>query len=257
MGQLDGMVAVVTGAGRGIGRAIALRYAAEGATLVASSRTKGELDDLVHVAGLGADRGVAVVADAMDRDEARRPVTEALERFGRIDIVVNNVGGHTGGSSNPFDADDAGFEKTLVLTLTSHWWTTSAALPHMRDQGRGRIICIGSGASTHTGGSVAYTTAKHGLVGFVRQLASESARFGINVNLLCPGTTQTSLLDLDRIAERWGTTPADAEARLTADALQKRILKPEEIAGMATLLAGADGSGITGQVINVDAGYKV
>ncbi len=127
----------------------------------------------------------------------------------------------------------------------------------MRDQGSGRIICIGSGASTHTGGSVAYTTAKHGLVGFVRQLASEAAPFGINVNLLCPGTTQTSLLDLDRIAERWGTTPAEAEARLTADALQKRILKPEEIAGMAALLAGIDGSGITGQVINVDAGYKV
>ena len=257
MGQLEGKVAVITGGGRGIGRAIALRYAAEGATVAISARTRDQLTAVLEDAKLGPERGLAVVADAMDREDARRPVREALERFGRIDIVVNNVGGHTGGARDPFEADDNGFERTLVLSLTSAWWTTSAALGTMRAQQFGRIICIGSGASHATGGSVAYTTAKHGLVGFVRELAKSSAPHGINVNALCPGTTQTSLLDLNAIAAARGTTPEQVEAELTADTLQHRVLQPEEIAGMAALLAGPDGSGITGQVINVDAGYRV
>jgi NAD(P)-dependent dehydrogenase (short-subunit alcohol dehydrogenase family) len=257
MGQLEDRVAVITGGGRGIGRAIAQRFAAEGAKVVISSRTEKELKDVLDGAGLGPDRGLAVVADAMDRDDARRPVHDAVARFGRIDVLINNVGGQAGGNPDPFEGDDSAFEQTLVRTLTSAWWTSSAALPTMREQASGRIICIGSGASTHTGGSLAYTTAKHGLVGFIRQLAAAAAPHGINVNLLCPGTTRTSLLDLNAIAARWETTPEQAEQRLSADTLQHRILEPDELGGMATLLAGDDGRGITGQVINVDAGYKV
>lgn len=257
MGQLDARVAVITGGGRGIGRAIALRYAAEGATVVISSRTAADLDAVLEAARLGPERGLAVVADAMDRHDARRPVTEALERFARVDILVNNVGGHVGGTADPFAGDDNAFEQTLVLCLTSAWWTTAAALPAMRDRRFGRIISIGSGASKHTGGSVPYTAAKHGLVGFTKQLAAAGAPHGINVNLLCPGWTRTSLLDFERIAARNGTTPEEEEARASQENLQHRVLEAEELAGMATLLAGADGGGITGQVISVDGGYKV
>jgi NAD(P)-dependent dehydrogenase (short-subunit alcohol dehydrogenase family) len=257
MGQLDNKVAVITGGGRGIGQAIALRYAAEGATVVISSRTQADLDDTLARGRLGADRGLAVVADAMDRDDARRPVFQAIDRFGRVDILVNNVGGTVGGKPDPFAGDDATFEQTLVLSLTSAWWTTSAALPGMRDQGSGRIISIGSGASKMTGGALPYTTAKHALVGFTKELAKSAAPHGINVNLLCPGVTRTSLLDFDRIAEARNSTPEIEEAKFAADCLQQRILEPEELAGMATLLAGDDGRGITGQVISVDGGYKV
>ena len=105
MGQLDGRVAVITGGGRGIGEAIALRYAAEGATIVVSSRTASDLENTLSTAKLGADRGLAVVADATDRDDARRPVREALERFGRVDVLVNNVGG-TVANNDPFLAND-------------------------------------------------------------------------------------------------------------------------------------------------------
>jgi NAD(P)-dependent dehydrogenase (short-subunit alcohol dehydrogenase family) len=257
MGQLTDRVAVITGGGRGIGRAIALRYAAEGATVVISSRTSGDLEDVLQAAGVGADRGLAVVADAMDRHDARRPVTEALARFGQVDILVNNVGGTVGGNPDPFAGDDNAFEQTLTLCLTSAWWTTSAALPSMRERGFGRIISIGSGASKMTGGSLPYVAAKHGLAGFTKQLAAAAAPYGINVNLLCPGWTRTSLLDFDKIAARQGTTAAQEEERAAQESLQHRVLEADELTGMATLLAADDGRGITGQVISVDGGYKV
>jgi NAD(P)-dependent dehydrogenase (short-subunit alcohol dehydrogenase family) len=198
-----------------------------------------------------------VVADAMDRHDARRPVTEALDRFGRVDVLVNNVGGSVGGNPDPFAGVDEAFEQTLVLCLTSAWWTTSAALPAMRERGFGRIVNIGSGASKRTGASVGYTAAKHGLVGFTKQLAAAAAPHGINVNLLCPGWTRTSLLDFERIARRNGTTPEVEEERAAGESLQHRVLEAEELAGMATLLAADDGRGVTGQVISVDGGYKV
>jgi NAD(P)-dependent dehydrogenase (short-subunit alcohol dehydrogenase family) len=258
MGQLDGKVAVITGGGRGIGEAIAVRYAAEGATIVVSSRTASDLDDTLARSGADATRGLAVVADAMDRDDARRPVHAALDAFGRVDVLVNNVGGTVGRTALFEEEPGDGFEKTLVLSLTSAWWTTSAALPGMRAQGGGRIINIGSGAARMTGGSLPYTTAKHGLVGFTKELAKSVAPFGINANVLCPGWTRTSLLDFEAIARRRGTSAAEEEeARACAENLQHRVLDPEELGGMATLLAGDDGRGITGQVISVDGGYKV
>ncbi|MEM7140757.1 MAG: SDR family NAD(P)-dependent oxidoreductase [Actinomycetota bacterium] len=257
MSTLDGQVTVITGGGRGIGAAIATRFAAEGATVVISSRTAEELESTLAAAGLDDARGLAVVADAMDPAEARRPVEAALERFGRIDVLVNNVGGTVGGRPDPFDGDDATFERTLTLNLTSAWWTTRAALPGMRERGHGRIVSIGSGTSKHTGGSVGYTTAKHGLVGFTKEIAKAGAPHGINANLLCPGWTRTSLVDFERIAQARGTSPETEEARAAADALQGRVLDAEELSGMAVLLAGPDGRGITGQVISVDGGYKV
>jgi len=246
--QLRGRVAVITGGGRGIGRALALRFAAEGANVVVSSRTARDLDAvLARLDATGAPSGLAVVADASDREAARRPVTEAHDHFGRVDVLVNNVGGSVGLHHDPFTGDDESFEGTVTLNLTSAWWTTRAALPIMRAQHHGRVINIGSGASKRAAASLAYTTAKHALVGFTRQLAQTTGRDGITVNLLCPGWTNTSLLDLD------DRTRAKAER----ENAQHRVLEPEELAGMATLLASDDGAGITGQVISVDGGYRL
>jgi len=258
VGQLPGRVAVVTGGGRGIGRAIARRFAREGATVVISSRTGSDLEAvLAQIAADDGASGLAVVADASDRDDARRPVRDAIERFGRVDILVNNVGGTLGRRHDPFTGDDASFEDTLVLNLTSAWWTTREALPGMRERGFGRVISIGSGASKHAAASLSYTTAKHGLVGFTKQLAQISGPFGITANLLCPGWTNTSLLDFEKMAERAGTTVEAAQAVAEAENAQHRVLEPEELTGMATLLASDDGAGITGQVISVDGGYRL
>jgi len=256
---LGGRVAVVTGGGRGIGRAIARRLAGDGAVVVVSSRTQADLDAVVSDVGRAGGRGLAVVADAGDRADARRPVQEAFARFGRVDIVVNNVGGVVGRDHDPFTGTDDAFERTLTLNLTSAWWTTREALPHMREAGWGRVVNIGSGASKSSapGTRVAYAAAKHGLVGFTRQLARAVAPHGITVNCVCPGWTNTSMVDWAAIAARGGVTVEEAQAEALAANLQHRILEPEELTGMVALLAGDEGAGITGQVISVDGGYGV
>jgi len=252
-------VAVVTGSGRGIGRAIARRLAADGITVVVSARTASDLEAVVSDVRTDGGRAVAVVADASDRDDARKPVRTAVEQFGRVDILVNNVGGVVGRDHDPFTGSDDAFERTLVLNLTSVWWATREALPHQRDRGWGRIVNIGSGASKSSARDtrVAYTSAKHGLVGFTRQLAWAVAPHGITVNCVCPGWTNTSLVDWEAIAKRRGTEVREAQADALAANAQHRILEPEELTGMVSLLVGDEGGGITGQVISVDGGYGV
>jgi NAD(P)-dependent dehydrogenase (short-subunit alcohol dehydrogenase family) len=261
MGRLDGLVALVTGGGRGIGRAIALEMARDGATIAVSSRSPGELDSVVaEVASLGTE-GLAVTADAMVREEAIGAVQAVRERFHKLDILVNNVGGVTTRSGfadhDPFTHDDDVFVENLTLNLVTHYWATRAALPGMREQGFGRIINIGSGYAKMSGGTLSYTAAKHGLVGLTRALAAQVAPHGITVNCLCPGWTNTQLIGIERLAERLGTDVEGAKRHLGQDNLLKRILEPEELGPMAALLAAPQSAGITGQVISVDGGYKV
>jgi NAD(P)-dependent dehydrogenase (short-subunit alcohol dehydrogenase family) len=256
MRPLGGRVAVVTGGGRGIGRAIAQRFAQEGASVVVSSRTASDLDRVVgDVKELGVD-GLAVVADVMDRDTARQPVVECIERFGRVDVLVNNVGGVIG-RNDIFGSDDGSFEATLVLNLTSAWWATTAALPSMRDHGFGRVLNIGSGESGHAGGPAGYVAAKHGLAGITKQLAYEAGGLGITVNCICPGWTNTSMIDWERSARARGISAQQARDEAARTSRQNRILEPEEIAAMAAFLASPEGTGVNGQIIYVDGGYKL
>ena len=259
MGRLDDRVAVITGGGRGIGRAIALEMARDGAKIVVSSRTLEQLESVVsEVEAIGSE-GLAVVADALDREASKEPVRQAMAHFGRVDILVNNVGGGAPlrGSQNPFTHDDDVFEANLALNLTSTYWTTREALPHMRDAGYGRILTIGSGYAKRSGGALAYSTAKHGLIGFTRALAHDTAGHGITVNCLCPGWTNTALVDWNAMGRAMGISAEEAHALRAAENLQNRVLEPEELGPMASLLAAPESAGITGQVISVDGGYKV
>jgi NAD(P)-dependent dehydrogenase (short-subunit alcohol dehydrogenase family) len=252
-GKLDGRTALVTGGGRGIGRAIALGLAAEGASVAVLSRTAAELDAVVEeLRAAGGGAHLAVVADATDGPALKAAVAEVHGAAG-LDVLVNNAGGLIGEPEKlkALDHDDALFEANLALNLTSAYYATRAALPRMVEGGYGRVISIGSGYATHGGGAISYSAAKHGLVGLTRALAYQVPT-EITVNCLCPGWTNTAILDWNGPAGREG-----AEAGARRHSVQKRVLEPEELAPMATLLASPDAAGITGQVISVDGGYKV
>ncbi|HEX5609651.1 MAG TPA: SDR family NAD(P)-dependent oxidoreductase [Solirubrobacterales bacterium] len=252
-GRLRDRVAVVTGGGRGIGRAIALGLAAEGATVAVISRSAGQLDAVVAEAReLGGD-GLALVVDCMDGAALKQAVEEVHRQRGRLDVLFNNVGGLVGevGKLAALEHDDELFEQNLFLNLTTAYYASRAALPHMVAGGYGRVVNIGSVYGTHGGGTIAYSAAKHGLVGLTRSLAWQLPA-EVTVNCLCPGWTDTALLS-------WAgdDAVAAAEAKAAVQTVQGRVLAPAEIAPMAVLLASPDGAGITGQVISVDGGYKV
>jgi NAD(P)-dependent dehydrogenase (short-subunit alcohol dehydrogenase family) len=252
-GKLRDRVAIVTGGGRGIGRSIALGFAAEGASVVVISRSGDELDAVVAEARELGGNGLALVVDCMDGQALKRAVGEAAERFGRLDILVNNVGGLVGEVEKlaALSHDDELFERNVFLNLTTAYYASRAALPHMAAGGYGRVINIGSGYATHGGGTLGYSAGKHGLVGLTRALAYQVPS-EVTVNCVCPGWTNTALL-------RWdgGDGAPAARAKAEAQTVQGRVLEPGELAPMALLLAGPDGAGITGQVISVDGGYKV
>jgi len=251
-GRLAGRAALVTGGGRGIGRAIALGLAAAGAKVTVLARSAGELEAVVaEVRELGG-AGTAMVVDCMDGAALKAAVTAAGDAD-RLDILVNNVGGLIGAPEQltALEHDDALFEQNLHLNLTTAYYATRAALPLMVAGGYGRVINIGSGYAHHGGGGIAYSAAKHGLVGLTRSLAWQVPA-EVTVNCLCPGWTNTAVLSWNGPE---GATAAAAKARIHS--VQGRVLEPEELAPMAVLLAGPDGAGITGQVINVDGGYKV
>jgi len=261
MNRLEGKVALVTGGGRGIGRAIALALAEQGCDVAVSSRTTTELDAVAQEISALGSRGIAVRADVLDYQEIKASVETVVENSGRLDILVNNAGGVLA-PRNPTELlaashGDEAFIDNLNLNLISAQRASREALPHMIQQGYGRIINIGSGYAKRSGGLIAYTAAKHGLVGLTRATAAEVAALGVTVNCLCPGWTNTQLVDWNAMATAWGTDAEGAKTKASAENLQNRVLEPEELGPMAALLASPDASGITGQVISVDGGYKV
>jgi NAD(P)-dependent dehydrogenase (short-subunit alcohol dehydrogenase family) len=258
--DLHGRRALVTGGGRGIGRSIALAFADAGANVAVASRSQNELDAVAKEIEQRGQRGFAVIIDVMNREQISAGVDEAARKLGGLDILINNAGGVVAGNPlhlDPLNHDPRAFEENLFLNLTQAFYATHAALPYMIKQKWGRIISIGSGYAKTGGGPLAYSAAKHGLIGFSRSLAYAAAPHGINVNVLCPGWTNTRLADWNVMGAMMGTSAAEAKKLAESQNIQKRIVEPDELGPMAALLASDAGGAVTGQVISVDGGYMV
>jgi meso-butanediol dehydrogenase/(S,S)-butanediol dehydrogenase/diacetyl reductase len=251
--------ALVTGGGRGIGRSIALALARAGADVAVAARTQAQLESVAaEIRALGR-RAFAVPIDLTKRDHIEERVNQAAAQLGGLDILVNNAGGSIGEGAriDPVTFDPQTFEDCLFFNLTQVFYTTRAALPYMIKNKWGRVLSTGSG-SAHRGGAIlAYTAAKHGLVGYTKSLAYAVARHGINVNMINPGWTNTAMVDWERMAKGMNTTVEGAKQFAYGQSIQRRVIEPDELGPMAVLLCSDLGSAVTGQVVFVDGGFKV
>lgn len=253
--EFAGRCALVTGGGRGIGRAIALALAARGADVVVTARTAAEIDAVAAEARALGVRAEAVPCDVTNAEEVACMVVAASERLRPPDILVNNAG--MGGSHKFAGHDDALWHRLLAINLTSVYYVSKACVPAMIARQWGRIINLGSIASK--AGSrymAAYTASKHGVLGLTRALAVELLPYHITVNCICPGYVDTPMTDaaIANVVARTHVSPEDARHTFERFSPQERLITPEEVAHVAVMLAGEDARGITGQAINVDGG---
>ncbi len=254
---LEGQVAVVTGSGRGIGRAMARRFAAEGATVVVASRTATEVEGVAAEIAKHGGRAAWLAADVSREADCARIVSTARERFGGVHILVNNAGFY--GPVKPVEEiTPQEWDEVVAVHLRAAFLLMRLVLPEMYARGSGSILNISSisAKAAFTWGSP-YAAAKAGMLGLTRVAAAEAARKGVRVNALCPGpVTETRMSkDLGRVlAERTGVTPEKQLAGFLEGVLQGRAQTADEVAAAALFLVSSQASAITGQALNVDGG---
>jgi NAD(P)-dependent dehydrogenase (short-subunit alcohol dehydrogenase family) len=255
--RLKGKIALITGGGRGIGRAVAFAFAREGASIAVLARTTLEVERVA--AELKGECGVQALhatCDVADAQSVARAFAVVAGAFGRgADILVNNAG--IAESAPVTRTDDAHWRRHLAVNLDGTFYCTRAALPSMIERGWGRIINVASIAGK-TGAPyiAAYAASKHGVLGLTRSVALETASKGVTVNAICPGYVDTDMTThaVEQIEAKTGRTAADALDAIRRMSPQNRLVTPEEVAALALLLASEDGRGINGQAINVDGG---
>jgi NAD(P)-dependent dehydrogenase (short-subunit alcohol dehydrogenase family) len=242
--------ALVTGGGRGIGRAIAGALAEAGATVTVLGRNRATLDEAVAT---GAARFVAV-ADVADPASVKSAVAEAAARQ-PIDILVANAGA---AESAPFGRSDAAlFQRMMDVNFMGVVHATQAVLPAMLERRSGRIVAVASTAGLKGYAYVsAYSAAKHAVIGLVRSLALETAKSGVTVNAVCPGFTETDLMEasIENIIKKTGRSREQAIAELAKHNPQGRLIAPSEVADAVLWLCGEGAGAITGQAIAVAGG---
>jgi len=255
---LENRVAFVAAASTGLGRAVAGRLAAEGATLAICARSRQTLEAAAEEIRASTGATVSVVAcDVTHETDVRRAIDETAERFGRLDILVTNAGGPPSGGFAQFADGLEPYRKALELNLLSTVSLTQAAVPHMRRNGWGRVVAVTSLSAKQPSTSLLLSSiARAGVLAFTKVLATELAREGITVNSVCPGFTLTERLSELAEAEA-GRNGIEMEAvyeQWRRDIPAKRIADPAEFADVVAFLASERASYVTGVALAIDGG---
>jgi NAD(P)-dependent dehydrogenase (short-subunit alcohol dehydrogenase family) len=231
--RLEGRVAIVTGAGRGIGRAIAEAMAEEGALVTVLARSKDEVDEVATGIRNNGGEAVSMRCDVSSEDEVTTVTREVMGRFGQVDILVNNAAiNHP--NTELVDLDAETFRRVLDVNLAGPYLCSRAVLPHMKERGSGKIINISSIGGRRGGvGRGAYRASKAGLINLTETLAAENRKHGINVTCVCPGAVATEMMKL-----------------VAPNRDMSKMMEPREIASVVVWLSSDDSTAVTGTSID-------
>jgi NAD(P)-dependent dehydrogenase (short-subunit alcohol dehydrogenase family) len=255
--RLENRLAFITGGGRGIGRAIAIAFGREGASIAVAARTREQVENVAkEIANQFGVRTLAIECDVGNGESVANAFNLFRGHFGRgPDIVVNNAG--IVETELFVKSDEKMWERHLNTNLGGTFRCTQAALPEMIERGWGRVINIASIAGKAGAPYIsAYAASKHGVLGLTRSVALEVAANGVTVNAICPGYVDTEMTSrgIEKIVAKTGKSANDALAAIKRMSPQNRMITAEEVAALALLLASEEGRGINGQAINVDGG---
>ncbi len=253
---LDGSVAVVTGAGTGIGREIALRMADEGADMVLTGRSEGPMQEVAELVRGAGRRALVVPMDLRDADSIEAAARAAEAEFGRVDVLVNNSG--VGGPSKPlWELSAEEWEDTFRVNVTGTFLVCKAFLPGMVARRSGSVVVIGSITGKRPlVNRTPYAASKTALIGLVRTLAWEVGSLGIRVNLVSPGGVEGERLEwvFEQQAAARGITVEEARADFAGGSALQRLVSPRDVADTTVYLASSRAAAITGDDVNVAAG---
>jgi len=258
MGVLAGKTALVTGGGSGIGAAIALRYAKEGAKVVITGRRVAALQSTVDAAPAGT---ILPFAGDVSDFESVKAMVEATVEFGggKIDILVNNAGIDNPAGSVA-DLPIEAFDKIIKTNLYGYFYTMKAAIPYFIKQGGGAIVNVASLAALVCPTALpAYIASKHGIVGLTESVANDYGKYNIRANVICPGATSTDMLrnSMKGVADTLGTDVDGALKFMTKFIALKRPAVADEMAGACVFLASDDASFITGATLPIEGGARI
>ena len=244
--RLEGKVALVTGAGNGIGEATARRFAREGAIVIANDVDVEQARSVVTELQKEGARSLAVAGDVTKRADVEAMMHHVVGEFGRLDVLVNNAGINRDAMSHKMTEEQ--WDQVLSVNLKGTFLCAQSALIRMRERGWGRVINTSSIGSLGNIGQANYAASKAGVIGLTRTLALEYAKYGITVNCVAPGPVMTRML---------AGVPEAIREKIVARVPIGRIARPDEIAGVHAFLASDDAAYITGQVVFVDGGMSV
>ncbi|MFZ0334197.1 MAG: SDR family oxidoreductase [Candidatus Acidiferrales bacterium] len=256
---LAGQVTIVTGGGRGIGRAIALRFAQEGSAVLLAARTQSQVDAVAAELKAAGHKAAALAADVSQESDCQAIVSAARKQFGRIDILVNNAG-VLGPVKSVEEVSPNEWDEVIAVNLRGPFLLSRLVLPEMYQRGSGAIINISSVAAKGAfQWNSPYAASKAGLVGLTRTLAAEAARKGVRVNAICPGPVAETEMSRglgQALADRLHADPDELFKGFLEKLLQGKPQTAGDVADAAIFLASSHATAITGQTLNVDGGMS-